>query len=175
MSLTKEQEEALHLHNLGTTNSIPIPLPIPQLSINHTNPSLPARTELKEDSRPPLKWDVNLAAEAEAYAIILAGRDTGLKHASQQRHGENLYLAAGYGARNHSFATAARMWIDERRGYRGERVGEDGRGGRAVGHYTQVCLLLLVSCLEGVGFWGEVELGTEIDDKNRSSGRQLHT
>ncbi|KAE9378728.1 PR-1-like protein [Stipitochalara longipes BDJ] len=117
MTITKEEEEALRLHN-------------------------DARAELKEDPRPSLKWDPGLAAEAEEWAKVLAQRDKGkphLEHAKQKKHGENLYWGGGDGIHifAFTFAMAVRSWIEERKFYKGQRVGESSPEGQ-IGHYTQL-------------------------------------
>lgn len=98
-----------------------------------------ARAELKEDARPPLQWDPGLAAEAEAYAKVLAKHDKNLVHAKQNKHGENLFCGVGDGIHIYEFslAMAVRSWIDERKNYKGQRIGDRSREGQ-IGHYTQV-------------------------------------
>lgn len=63
MSLTKDQEAALDLHNQARASA--------------------------PGTRPQLTWSTSLAAEALTYAQKLASRN-GMKHSSQRTHGENL-------------------------------------------------------------------------------------
>lgn len=89
---------------------------------------------------PPLAWDEELAADAEAYARRLAKRGRGLVHASRgdrDGQGENLWMGtAGY----YPLAAMFGSWAQERRFFRAGVFPNVGRGvgWQEVGHYTQI-------------------------------------
>ncbi|CZR50165.1 uncharacterized protein PAC_00037 [Phialocephala subalpina] len=85
-------------------------------------------------TRQPLTWSNSLITEAQAYADKLASRNSGLKHDSQRTHGEN--QACSGGGLRIDFAKASQYWIDEKKDYRGEKIG--GSGHQEWGHYTQI-------------------------------------
>ncbi|KAM0798239.1 CAP domain-containing protein [Usnea florida] len=85
--------------------------------------------------RPDLIWDSKLTAAAEQWAQYLASRDAGLQHSSgaeRPGQGENLFWISAGG----SLATGSQAWVDERKAYHGEKIGEGNF--ESYGHYTQV-------------------------------------
>ncbi|KAL9594395.1 MAG: hypothetical protein Q9219_007054 [cf. Caloplaca sp. 3 TL-2023] len=95
-----------------------------------------ARHDVPNHPRKNLIWDPKLAAAATAYAKKLAHDNAGLKHSSgdqRPNQGENLAWSKPHG----SFADASKMWVDERKNYHGQKIGEGDFG--SYGHYTQVC------------------------------------
>lgn len=99
--------------------------------------------------RPELVWDPRLAAAAEEWARHLASRDAGLQHstgAERPGQGENLYWTSAGGA----LADGSQSWVDERKAYHGERIGEGDF--ESYGHYTQVCVCVCVDFFWSFGF-----------------------
>lgn len=80
---------------------------------------------------PPLQWDEKLAAYAQEWAENTAARSK-MEHRPNVKFGENLagYLPQ-YGERP---VHGAKMWYDEKKDYRGEKI----REGMNTGHYTQM-------------------------------------
>jgi uncharacterized protein YkwD len=80
---------------------------------------------------PPLQWDEKLAAYAQEWAENTAARSK-MEHRPNGKYGENLagYLPE-YGERP---VHGAKMWYDEKKDYRGEKI----REGMNTGHYTQM-------------------------------------
>ncbi|KAL8682678.1 MAG: hypothetical protein Q9186_001274 [Xanthomendoza sp. 1 TL-2023] len=84
--------------------------------------------------RPDLRWDDNLAKQARAYAQYLCKANKGLQHSSgdqRPNQGENLYWSKPNG----SLEAASKGWMNEKKDYHGEKIGEGNFG--AYGHYTQ--------------------------------------
>ncbi len=89
---------------------------------------------------PPLAWNDALARDAAVYAAVMA-RSGRFQHDPQRgraaKQGENLF----FGTRSaYRFGEMVRLWVDERREYRGGRfpnVSVTGDWSR-VGHYTQI-------------------------------------
>ena len=79
----------------------------------------------------PLQWNDKLAAFAQEWANEIA-RSGKFEHRPNNRYGENL---AGYTA-DESPAYGARLWLDEKKDYHGEKIG--GGNFKKVGHYTQM-------------------------------------
>ena len=83
---------------------------------------------------PPLRWSSQLAADAQAWANVLA-RKGRLQHAGQHETGENLWMGTT-GA--FSIEEMVGAWAAERSDYRhGEWPYVAGKG-KMVGHYTQM-------------------------------------
>ena len=86
--------------------------------------------------RKDLVWDNKLAANATAYAKKLAHDNAGLKHSTgDQRPGQGENLA--WSKPNGSLTDGSKMWVDEKKNYSGQKIGEGDFG--SYGHYTQVC------------------------------------
>ena len=79
----------------------------------------------------PLQWSDKLAAHAQEWANHLAHSGK-FEHRPNNRYGEN--LAAFTAAESPEYA--ARLWLEERNDYHGERI--DGRNFHKFGHYTQM-------------------------------------
>lgn len=85
--------------------------------------------------RKDLVWDDKLAANATAYAKKLAHENTGLHHSTGDQRpgqGENLAWSKPHG----SLEGGSKMWVDEKKNYSGQKIGEGDFG--SYGHYTQV-------------------------------------
>lgn len=82
---------------------------------------------------PPLVWDDQIAAYAQEWADTIAARDA-MEHRPNGKYGENLagYLPQ-YGERP---VHGAKMWYDEIKDYRGEKI--EGQNYQKFGHYTQM-------------------------------------
>ncbi|KAI4270385.1 MAG: hypothetical protein L6R38_007138 [Xanthoria sp. 2 TBL-2021] len=86
--------------------------------------------------RPDLVWDNKLVKDATAYAQYLCRANKGLQHSSgDQRPGQGENLA--WSKPNGSVESGSQMWMNEKKDYHGEKIGEGNFG--AYGHYTQVC------------------------------------
>ncbi|KAH8656593.1 CAP domain-containing protein [Tricladium varicosporioides] len=90
-----------------------------------------ARAEAQGGPRPSLTWSNDLAAKAQVWANHLASINN-MQHDPNSGGGENLYASSG-GA---SFVDGVHAWVDEKKNYHGEKIGEGNFG--SYGHYTQV-------------------------------------
>ena len=95
----------------------------------------PARREAPGGPRPDLVWSETLFAAAEKWAKELARRNRGPKHADRSKMGENIAWSQYHVM---SYGTTVRLWVDEKRFYHGEPVGDEDPSGKPIGHYTQV-------------------------------------
>ncbi|KAL8736630.1 MAG: hypothetical protein Q9181_002307 [Wetmoreana brouardii] len=110
--MSEDAQQALKIHNQARNDA------------SHTS----------HHPRPDLVWDDQLVANATAYAKHLASANHGLQHTtSDQRpnQGENLYWSKPNG----SLANASKGWVDEKKNYHGEKIGEGDFA--SWGHYTQ--------------------------------------
>ncbi|KAK8044049.1 hypothetical protein PG993_004073 [Apiospora rasikravindrae] len=80
-----------------------------------------------------LAWDDKLAANATAYAKVLAQKGKMEHSPGDQRPGQGENLAAGSG--NLNLESSAKMWLDEEKNYHGEVIPQGNFG--SYGHYTQ--------------------------------------
>eukprot|EP00198_Chlamydomonas_reinhardtii_P008656 XP_001697993.1 predicted extracellular protein [Chlamydomonas reinhardtii] len=95
---------------------------------------------------PALQWDAALAADAQAYAEVLAGLGCTLIHATQPpgfsatRFGENLYMSAGYPRTPLTCAPGITSWYNEVSYYKftSTPYTDSYSTGRVVGHFTQI-------------------------------------
>ncbi|KAL8996387.1 MAG: hypothetical protein Q9169_004078 [Polycauliona sp. 2 TL-2023] len=96
-----------------------------------------ARHDVSKSSghgRPDLVWDNKLEQAAKAYAEHLSRVNQGLKHSTGDQRpgqGENLYWSKPNG----SLEQATKGWLNEKKNYHGEKIGEGDFG--SYGHYTQ--------------------------------------
>lgn len=81
-----------------------------------------------------LTWDEGLAKDAQEWADHLASIGS-MTHSQGSGQGENLYMSYGSGDKS-PFASASKMWIDEKSSYSGQGIGEGDFG--SYGHYTQI-------------------------------------
>ena len=83
---------------------------------------------------PPLRWSVQLAAYAQAWAdqIAASGQFRHRPQTGAVQYGENIFG----GSAGFSPADAARNWLEERPGYRGGPFTQ--QIGSVAGHYTQM-------------------------------------
>ena len=88
-----------------------------------------------------LTWSPQLASEASSYAHTLADKNK-MEHSGVSGQGENLYMSTG----SASFSDAVQSWLDEKKYYGGEKVGE-GEFGKW-GHFCESCHYFP---LDGVG------------------------
>jgi uncharacterized protein YkwD len=90
--------------------------------------------------QPPLRWNAELAADAQRYADTLARTRT-FQHSREPRgtmpEGENLWMGS---SGQFSYAEMIGSWIDERRWFRRAALPRFSTTGRwsDVGHYTQI-------------------------------------
>lgn len=113
--LSDDESKALHIHNAARRDAPS------EFGIQHV--------------RNDLTWDDKLAAHATAYAKKLAHENTGLHHSTGEQRpgeGENLAWSKPHG----SLADGSKMWVDEKKNYSGQKIGEGDFG--SYGHYTQV-------------------------------------
>ncbi|KAL9069617.1 MAG: hypothetical protein Q9161_005416 [Pseudevernia consocians] len=133
---------AVHEHSEPPSHEQPQyhPQPTPRISPPQ-NEALKIHNQAREAAskqtavhRPDLIWDSHLAAAAEEWAQYLASRDAGLQHstgAERPGQGENLYWTSAGG----SLADGSQGWVNERKVYHGEKIGEGNF--ESYGHYTQ--------------------------------------
>ncbi|KAI4175602.1 MAG: hypothetical protein LQ343_001593 [Gyalolechia ehrenbergii] len=110
--ISEDQNKALNIHNRARSDA----------------------TKSSGHPRGNLVWDGELAANAATYAHKLASANKGLQHSSgdaRPNQGENLYWSKPNG----SMADASQGWVDEKKNYHGQKIGEGNFG--SYGHYTQ--------------------------------------
>lgn len=97
----------------------------------------------KQVGVPPLRWSSALAKDAQAWAEALSKKNCRMRHAKQQRYGENIFWASAQrwsdGRRevqNISGGSVVDNWGSEVRDYNYKK--NKCRRGRRCGHYTQV-------------------------------------
>ncbi|KAL8870094.1 MAG: hypothetical protein Q9174_003782 [Haloplaca sp. 1 TL-2023] len=84
-------------------------------------------SNISKHPRPALVWDNKLHNDAQAYAQHLANQNRGLQHSSgDSRKGEGENLA--WSKPNGSFHDASQMWVNEKKDYHGQKVGEGNFG-----------------------------------------------
>lgn len=83
---------------------------------------------------PALTWSDDLAAYAQAWADVLAGRGCALDHRPDSPYGENIFWGGGGG--DWTAEVIVDDWASERKAYRGQRLTV--RNYMQFGHYTQV-------------------------------------
>ena len=107
---------------------------------------------------PPLTWDDTLAANATAYAHVLAQTPGQLTHSdgsTRPDQGENLFYASGGGT---TFVTATQAWLDEKNNYHGEPIPQGDF--ERYGHYTQ-CVWRATTAV-GLGMANDANGGTYV-------------
>ncbi|KAL8820648.1 MAG: hypothetical protein Q9223_001170 [Gallowayella weberi] len=112
-NLSEDEKKALNIHNQARHDA----------------------SQSSGHKRPDLRWDDNLAKQARAYAQYLCKANKGLQHSSgdqRKNQGENLYWSKPNG----SLEAASKGWVNEKKNYHGEKIGEGNFG--SYGHYTQV-------------------------------------
>ncbi|KAL8924400.1 MAG: hypothetical protein Q9172_002702 [Xanthocarpia lactea] len=110
--MTEDEKKALQIHNQARRDA--------SKSSGH--------------GRPDLVWDNKLEKDAIAYAEHLCRANKGLQHSSgdqRPNQGENLYWSKPNG----SLEAASKGWMDEKKNYHGQKIGEGDFG--SYGHYTQ--------------------------------------
>ncbi|KAL8855890.1 MAG: hypothetical protein Q9178_007455 [Gyalolechia marmorata] len=110
--MTEDEKKALQIHNQARRDA--------SKSSGH--------------GRPDLVWDNKLEKDAIAYAQHLCRANKGLQHSSgdqRPNQGENLYWSKPNG----SLEAASKGWMDEKKNYHGQKIGEGDFG--SYGHYTQ--------------------------------------
>ncbi|KAL8767555.1 MAG: hypothetical protein Q9209_005972 [Squamulea sp. 1 TL-2023] len=120
-TLSEDEKKALHIHNQARRDA----------------------SKTSGHQRPDLVWDNKLEQDATNYAKYLCQANKGLQHSTgnqRPNQGENLYWSKPNG----STEAASKGWMDEKKNYHGQKIGEGDFG--SYGHYTQVRFIKCFDC-----------------------------